>query len=98
MTRPLRKMIAQEVSDASNKMPMTICTGTLAWMMIFNIESCSPTDRLRAHRIEQELWQATRPEACRVHACNAYLGLDQRRGRVRGCCLAGVVDALREEE
>src|SRR3984885_16131585 len=96
MMRRLRKMIAHEVSEASSRMAITICTGTLACAISLTIDSGPPMRRLlrRQHR-EQELRQPARLEAAGVDARDAQLRLQQQPGRRRAiACLA--VDALHE--
>src|SRR5215470_10523501 len=92
MMRRLRKMIAQELSDASSSSAMTICTGTLACTMSLRIESGSPIgNRLGAHGFAQELRQTARAERRGVHAGDAHLRLDQQ---LRAPRRPGAVDAL----
>src|SRR6516165_4021575 len=96
MMRRLRKMIAQELSDASSSSAMTICTGTLACTMSFRIESGSPIgNRLGGHGFAQELRQTARAKCRGVHTGDAHLRLDQQ---LRAPRHRGAVDALRKAQ
>src|SRR5689334_1666946 len=79
MMRRLRKMMAQEVSEAASSSAMTICTGMLACTMSLRMESGSTIGYgLRVQGIAQELRQAPRAQARRIHARHAHLRLDQQ--------------------
>src|SRR5262245_10120550 len=79
MMRRLRKMIAQEVSDASSSSAITICTGTLACTISFRIESGSAiASCLRVHGLAQELRQPPGTQAPGIDAGDAHLRLDQK--------------------
>src|SRR5207249_839649 len=99
ITRRLRKMIAQEPKEASSNSPMTICTGTLAWTMSRRMESWSPTGGgLPGDDLGEERRQALRPQRTRVHARDAHVRFEERRGlpAARGPAAgADAVDALR---
>src|SRR5215472_9806279 len=98
MMRRLRKMIAQEVSDASSSSAITICTGMLACTISFRIESGSPIVHcLRRHGLAQELWQPPGPQARGIDAGDAHLRLDQKPGTLRAA-RRGAVDTLREAQ
>src|SRR2546423_10928989 len=90
-------MIDQELSEASSNMPMTICTGTLAWAMRRRIDSCSATaGGLRGQGTRQELRQALRPHGARINARHPQARLEQQ---LRGAPAARrAIDALREAQ
>src|SRR5207302_364721 len=102
ITRRLRKMIAQELKEASSSSPMTICTGTLAWTMSRRMESWSPTGGgLPGDDLGEERRQALRPQRTCVHAGDAHVRFEERRGlpAARGPAAgAAAVDALREAD
>src|SRR5215472_1110844 len=98
MMRRLRKMIAQELSDASSSNAITICTGTLACTISFRIESGSPIARcLRRHSRAQELRQTPGTQAPGIDAGDAHLRLDQKSLTRRPAC-GGTIDPLREAQ
>src|SRR6185437_11318224 len=76
-TIPLRKMMAQEVKEAASRMPMTICTTTLACTtrrMIDNsppISSSLPGGR---HRDSRQLLGYDSRQAPRFHRARIYTG------------------------
>src|SRR5215469_9458524 len=92
----LRKMIAQELSEASSSSAMTICTGTLACTISLRIESGSAiANFLRCQSIAQELRQPPRAQAAGIDARHAHLRFDEKSGTPRRI---GTVDALREAQ
>src|SRR5215472_5185600 len=97
MMRRLRKMIAQEVSDASSSSAITICTGMLACTISFRIESGSAIGCLRVHGLAQELRQPPGTQAPGIDAGDAHLRLDQKSLTL--CpARASAVDPLRKEQ
>src|SRR6516225_3396761 len=98
MMRRLRKMIAQEVSDASSSNAITIGTGTLACTISFRIESGSPIARyLRGHSLAQELRQPPGTQARGIDAGDTHLRLDQK-SLPRRAARGSTIDLLREAQ
>src|ERR1700683_1753175 len=98
IARLLPKMMAHELSDASSRMPMTICTGTLACTMSLRIDNCSPMrDALCAQRLEQKLRQAFGPQGARIHAGDPHVRLHEQvvAACQRGSC---AIDTLHEAQ
>src|SRR6185312_8039797 len=97
MISRLRKMIAQEDSEASIRMPSTIWTGMLACKARRMTESCSP---IHTGSCNEKIRQALRPQRCGIDARDSDIGLHEQPRSIGvprgGCARLLPIDPLRE--
>src|SRR6185295_698367 len=97
MTRRLRKMMAQDVSEASSRMPMTIWTGILASTTSLMMDSCSPIQK-GSSGVRQKVRQPLRPQGPCVDTRDAHTRLHQQTFLGRFHLRRAAKDPLREAD